>query len=106
MRAAVLARGEDPEMYPILVSRPELYPDLYWVWEAFMMLSSTRQQGMGGPQPISLTELLAYCQYHAIQDSEEREEILHLVQHLDRVFLAHYAEKSKSKANKPPPGIQ
>lgn len=92
-----MARGEDPANYPILSSKPEIFTDLIWVWEGFLTLSSARQLGFNGPQPISLSELLAFLQYRGIEDPEDREEFVTLVQSLDQVFMADAIAKQKAK---------
>jgi hypothetical protein len=99
MREQIIERGEDPESYPILASKPEIFTDLVWIWEAFSTISGSRQLGFNGPQPLALNEVLSYAHYRGINDPEDREELLHLVQHLDRVFMNDFA--AKSKANKP-----
>lgn len=97
MRQQIIERGEDPENYPILKGRPEIWPDLFWVWEAFSFLSSSRQMGFNGPQPISLTEILAYAEFRGIHSPDEREELLHHVQKLDSQYLQDSATKAKAK---------
>jgi hypothetical protein len=101
MRRDVIERGQNPEDFPILKSRPELWPDLVWVWEAYMFLSSSRQMGFAGPQPISLAEVLAYSDFRGIEDADERDELLHHVQRLDQIYLADHAAKAKSKSAAP-----
>lgn len=97
MREDILARGEDPASFPILNSRPELFGDLQWIWEGFMVLSSSRQIGMSGPQPIQMTEVLSYCEYQDLRDRDEREEFLHHVQKMDLVFMADYRARNPNK---------
>ena len=97
MRQHILDRGDDPENYPILRSKPDIWNDLVWVWEAYAFLSSARQIGFSGPQPLTLSEMLAYADYRGINAVDEREELLVLVQHLDRVFMNDYTAKTKKK---------
>lgn len=100
MREDILARGLNPEDFPVLSSRPELWADLTWVWEAFTYLSSGRQMGFNGPQPIALSEILAYAEFRAITCPDEREELLHHVQKLDAVYLSDALAKSKAASKK------
>ena len=102
MREDILARGEDPSSYPILNSRPEMFSELVWVWEGFLTISASRQMGFNGPQPISLSEVLAFLTYRGISDPEEREQFLTLVQALDQVFIADSIAKQKTKSSQPP----
>ena len=99
MREQIIERGENPEDYPILKSRPIVWDDLHWIWESFMFLSGSRQMGFNGPQPISIPEVLAYSEFRGIHDMDEREELLHHIQRLDQVFLSDYYQK---KAKSPP----
>lgn len=101
MRQQILERGEDPESYPILASRPALWADLVWIWEAYAHLSGSRQMGFAGPQPISMGEVLAYADFRGIADPDEREELLNHVQKLDQIFLADVAAKSKANSKAP-----
>lgn len=103
MREDILARGEDPADFPILNSKPELFGDLLWIWEGFMVLSTCRQYGMSSPQPISMGEIHAYCQFNGIYSPDEREEFLHHITKLDLVFLADWRVKNPS-GKKPPAG--
>lgn len=107
MREDILARGEDPADFPILNSKPDLFPDLLWIWEGFMVLSTARQLGMSGPQPILLTEIHSYCEYERIYDDDARDDFLHHVQKLDLVFLADFRARnpgspSRGAGGKPP----
>lgn len=99
MREDILAQGQDPALFPILNSKPELFADLLWIWEAFMVLSAARQVGMSSPQPIPVSELFAYCRYNQIYDVVDREELLHHVQKLDMVYLSDYRARNPA----PPP---
>lgn len=98
MRQQIIDRGEDPENYPILKSAPEIWPDLGWIWEAFTYLNACRQAGFNGPQPISLTEILAYAQYRGITCPDERDELLYHVQKLDVLYMTEQANRAKSKS--------
>ena len=103
MREDILERGEDPALFPILNSKPELFRDLHWIWEAYMSLSASRQAGMAGPQPISITEVLSYCEFQGITNPDDREELLHHVHLMDRIFMADFrAKQPKSNKGQPP----
>lgn len=99
MREQIEERGEDPENYPVLAAnaKPTIFDDLIWVWEGFGVLSSSRQMGMNGPQPLILSEIIFYLDYIGIDSRDEREEFLHLVQFLDRVYIAWHIAKSGKK---------
>lgn len=105
MEEDILARGEDPSLFPILNSKPEIFRDLVWIWEGFMCLSLSRQYGMGAPQPVSMSDVLAYCEFFHIYDPADREDFLYHVQRMDAVFMKDFKEKNKN-TNKTPPGQQ
>ena len=65
-------------------------------WEAFHVLSPSRQVGMT-VGAIPLTEVLAYMQMFMIQDEDERRELLRYVQILDRVFLDHVRQEEQGE---------
>lgn len=76
-------------------NRPELYPDLVPVWEAFVLLSPSRNMGWGAGA-IPLTEVRAYCEMFEIEP-EEREDLLYLLRALDEEYLKSTNEKGKQK---------
>ncbi len=99
MLQQVLERGQDPDDFPILKAnaQPPLFKDLVWVWEAFTTLGGSRQIGFNGPLPISMGEVLAYAEFRGIQDPDEREDLLHYVQYLDRLWMEDYSSKRPKK---------
>lgn len=105
MREKILANGGNPDDFPILrdEQRPIIFRDVQWVWEGFTTLSGSRQMGYGAAQPLQLTEILSYLDYRGIRDSDEREEFVHLVQALDRRYVAEHIARSQSKTSQPTP---
>jgi hypothetical protein len=97
MREDILARGEDPALFPILNNRPELFSDLSWIWEGFMVLSVSRQIGMSGPQPITMSDVLAYCDFEQVRHPDDREEFLHHIQKLDQLYMADWRARNPTK---------
>lgn len=95
MRAHILETGQKLEDFPIFASKPDIWPDLVWIWEAFTYLTGGRQMGFNGPQPIALAEVLAYAEFRGIQCPDEREELLYHVQRLDALYLSDYHTKTK-----------
>jgi hypothetical protein len=80
------------------LNEPEIYKDIQWIWEAFLMLSGGRNFGFGGPLAVSLQETLAYCEIYGIQQEEERQEFVFTIRMLDSEWLNdHY---KRAKANK------
>jgi hypothetical protein len=107
MEEDILARGEDPSLFPVLNSRPEIFQDLLWIWEGFMCLSTSRQYGMSAPQPISLSDIHAYCSFRGITDADDRDDFLYHVQKLDSVFIQEWRKNHPTKDTKgqPPQGL-
>lgn len=62
-----------------------------------MSLSVARQLGFSSVQPISITEVLSYCELKYIEDAEDREELLYFVQFLDKIFLQDMERKKPKK---------
>lgn len=100
MEEDILARGQDPADFPILNSKPEMFPDLVWIYEGFMCLSASRQFGMGAPQRISITDVLSYCEYRGIDDDDDRDDFLFHVQQLDQVFMVVWRKNNPVKTDK------
>lgn len=76
---------------------------LFWIWEAFALLSRTRVVNQTGPQPILTSELLAYCQMERIVSEADRKDLLFHINNLDLVWLkdAHAKiEKRQEEAKK------
>ena len=95
----MLKRAERGEEVPALDRRPELNADLAFAWEAFQILHASRAQGFGfGPIPLS--EVLAYFEAFAIDDLDEREELLTLIQQLDREYLNWEGSKRELASKK------
>jgi hypothetical protein len=66
-----------------LENRPELYQDLYGVWDAWLAMDAGRAPGRG----IAVSEVLAYCQLLKLHRLEERDALLRWVRVLDKVYL-------------------
>lgn len=77
---------------PALENCPELDAYQRWVYQAFQSLTQSRQIGMNGPQPISVSEINAYCQLKRIQDLDERQRFTELVKAMDRTYLESVRE--------------
>lgn len=95
------AQGIDWRELPMFRDMPTLYNDLKWIYEGFMRLSAARQLGFSSVQPISISEVLSYCELFDIYDPEDREDFLYFVQFLDKIFLQDMERKKpKSKGTK------
>ena len=85
------ARGVVPAA---LASRPTLKKEDLPYQGAFLSLHSARTFGMSGPDPIRVTEVLAYLELVGIASPEHRAKYLRLIQTQDAVFLENHAEKA------------
>lgn len=74
-------------------NKPALFADLQGVWNAFMCLHRSRGVGFV-PNPISMSDLLAYFELFGPDDPDERMEIAAFIWFLDDVFLKWAKEKS------------
>lgn len=81
---------------PALRTRPDLWPHLAFVSNAFSELSSDRPLGaLGGVGPIPWSSLERYAARFEIEDLDEFERFARLIRAQDRVYLADMAEKQK-----------
>lgn len=81
-----------------LKSRPRLLQVDADYYLAFNSLSMARQTGVSGSQPILVSEVLAYCVLVGIASPQQRSKYLSLVQEMDQLCLAHWADLQKQAA--------
>ncbi|WCS27786.1 hypothetical protein LOK46_13480 [Methylobacterium sp. NMS14P] len=81
---------------PALRTRPDLWPHLAYISNAFTELSSDRRLGaLGGCGPIPWSSIELYARRLDIADLDEFERFARLIRAQDRVYLADMAEKQK-----------
>lgn len=83
-----------------LEERPELDFRQQWYYTAYQSISRSRSVGMGGPLPVPVSEILAYCQLFYIAKLNERERLFRYINSLDNAYLDYVGEQSKSKSAK------
>lgn len=88
---------EEGRNVPSLDNRPELDLGLLQYWEAFHVLSPSRQMGMAVGF-IPLEEMRAYLDIFGIEEAEERRRLVQYIQTLDQVFVEHQHKKSKEES--------
>ena len=69
-------------------------------WTAFQTLSRRRLINESGPQPIQVSELVAYADLMHITDLDDREDLLRLVGSMDQVFLEDSYKKRSATQKK------
>jgi hypothetical protein len=75
----------------------ELHPQFYHVWKMFIELDSVRTNNGFGYNPISYTEIHAYCVLNQI-DLDDWE--LELIRRFDKVVLNIYSERQELEQQK------
>lgn len=65
--------------------------------QAFGVLTRARESGVNGPQPIKVSEILAYLQLAEVASPEQRVRFTSVLQGLDGAYLA-YAEAKVAKS--------
>lgn len=83
-----------------LANRPLPKRDCTKYREAFGVLSVSRYYGENGPQPISLSDILAFFVLSGIDDMDDREVYRNHIQSMDGVFLEHSSKKMKEEMDK------
>lgn len=77
-----------------LQERPDLFPHLDMVWQAFFDASNARQIGFGGVGGIPPSEIEAEIRRFRIEDWSEAEDFRFLLRFLDNEYLSYQAEKA------------
>lgn len=81
---------------PALDSKPNLFDDLIWIWDAFCTLSGCRSFGMNGPHAISFSEIQAMSNELEIK-GETRTRFFNRMTFLDRIFIEHCQKQTGKK---------
>lgn len=92
------ATGRQPTA---LRGKPELSADDAEMYSVFRQLSSARSYTEVGPQPIPVSEVLAYCEMMRLRDLDLRQAVLQIVQTLDGKFVEHQVKKMQGKRTAP-----
>jgi hypothetical protein len=84
-----------------LQDMPKLDPGNVDYLEAYFCLSASRQYNESGRQPLQIDQILAYLTgFLGISGVDKRMEYLTLIQALDQVALAHYADQAEKATRK------
>lgn len=98
MFQAKLDAGED---VPFLRDMPTPIPQYDWIREAFNVLASMRFHGHdNNPQPIQMSEILAYAVMHGIEDPDDREDLVSGLMAMDEAALKYIREQMNAERKK------
>lgn len=84
---------------PSLENMPEVDSINHLFWSAFQVLSKTRLNNGGLPQPIQVSEILAYAKLMDIDDPDDRDDLLAMILIMDEMWLED-REKKRIAAEK------
>lgn len=94
----LLIAKDNPDDIPApLLSQPELPETTAAALHAFLFLSECRSMSYSAPNPITVSDMMAYIVVNPICDALR---FFSLVRALDRVFLDWHAAKAKAEAGK------
>lgn len=80
----------------MLKNAPQIEEGLDLHWDAFGVLTTTRQIGQGVLGPIPWTAIMEYCDRYEIEE-EQAERMVAYIRAMDRVYLDHFHKKLKDK---------
>jgi hypothetical protein len=81
-----------------LLTKPEIPPQIVWVWVAFSDLNTTRPMGMSGLGMISWLSVWEYSKAKRL-DADDFELLWTCIQAMDKVFL-EWQEKESQKSSR------
>jgi hypothetical protein len=84
------------KLSPALASKPELFPDLFEIWNAFWTLSPSRTMGFGSIGFVPLAEIKTYIDMHDVSDPEF---FLQCIREMDLSYVKWQEENQESKSN-------
>ena len=76
----------------MLDDRPDIFPHLWFEWEAFNELDRSRTSGFNGPNPIPLLEIDVWCRMHNVE-GDAALDLVHMIRGLDATYLSHARER-------------
>ena len=75
-----------------LEDRPMAAANVEWAWRAYVILDRSRQWGQGFPQPIQVSEMMAYATGRNLRPGAI-DELIEIVQDLDSEYLQRLARR-------------
>lgn len=92
-KAAEKRRGQVPEF---LRDAPQIEEGLDLHWDAFSVLTTTRQIGQGVMGPIPWDKIMDYASKYDL-DEEQGERMVAYIRAMDTVYLDHFHKKLKDR---------
>ena len=78
----------------------DLFPDVYWIWEAYCFLSEQRGVGPNGPVPITTSDMLAYSKLTGRMEPRYRTQLIRFIPPMDRLFLRDFYDRQRVEMEK------
>lgn len=75
-------------------------PNAAWLYAAFSSLSAKRLYIDNRPQPIQISEILAYAEFEEITDKAMRDDLLYMIGVMDAKYLDYHLNKKKTAGPK------
>lgn len=96
--AQIAAAAEEmgQELPDTLADKPEVRPDLWLYWEAYLDLTGTRAIGFG-LGPIPWTAVDGFAGRHGLDDPDEFQTLKEIVWGVDRAYLKWHADNKDKK---------
>lgn len=92
-------KGEKAKADPVDPNEPQLIEDAYWLWSAFIVLSSQRQFTSHGPQPITVCDVRAYAEISEVEQYDQ-EFLLNMISKMDHEYLTDAFKKLEQERKK------
>lgn len=89
--------AEAGQSVPALENQPLVSSHMDWAWKGYVVLDKSRQWGQGFPQPIQVTEIMAYATGRNMSPGAI-DDLIDMVQHLDGVYLSRLSRRQSIKA--------
>ena len=78
---------------PALQNRPKLLPECQRYWDSFIALDGCRTGNGRGPNPIQVSEILAYTKLSEVE-GEEAAKLFRIIRRMDASALDYYTEQA------------
>lgn len=80
-----------------LERKPELYSDLEYILEAYMLIARCRSESGFGIRKITLADVKAYFDTYSIFNQDEKERIIFLIFAMDDEYISYVQQNKKQR---------